>query len=82
MCSLSRGSKKMIMIQIGAQSARVARVLCCHAVCCHAACRNVHALEPCLRYGSGAGPTAAWCAGVGYKADQIANDTTSQTCRM
>lgn len=34
------------------------------------------------RYGLGAGPTAAWCAGVGYKADLIVNDTVSQTCRM
>eukprot|EP01051_Picozoa_sp_SAG22_P002816 SAG22_NODE_129_length_18679_cov_40.656028_15_plen_620_part_00 len=34
------------------------------------------------RYGSGAGPTAAWCAGTGYKADLITNDTVSQSCRM
>lgn len=34
------------------------------------------------RYGTGAGPTAEWCAGIGYKADLISNDTSSQTCRM
>jgi hypothetical protein len=34
------------------------------------------------RYGNGAGPTAAWCAGGGYKADLISNDTVSETCRM
>ena len=34
------------------------------------------------RYGTGAGPTAEWCAGVGYKADLISNDTSSQTCRI
>ena len=34
------------------------------------------------RYGLGAGPTAHWCAGTGYLADKISNDSTSQTCRM
>ena len=34
------------------------------------------------RYGVGAGPTAPWCAGTGYLADKIVNDSTSQTCRV
>ena len=34
------------------------------------------------RYGLGAGPTAEWCSGTGYKADQLSNLTTTQTCRM
>ena len=33
------------------------------------------------RYGAGAGPTAAWCAGVGYKADLISSVPNAQTCR-
>ena len=33
------------------------------------------------RYGSGAGPTAAWCAGVAYKADLISTAPDAQTCR-
>ena len=35
------------------------------------------------RYGLGAGPTPAWCAGgAGYIADRMTNATDSQACRM